>query len=99
MRMAAMNVLRTSFIAIVGLMNVAVNSVALAQGRDNYAESRARMVDDMIAAEGVKNEKVLESMRATPRHQFVKQSLKHLAYSDQALDIGFKQTISPPFIV
>src|SRR5262245_29780008 len=99
MRTVAMNVLHTSFIAIVGLMNVAMNSVALGQGRDAYADARHKMVDEMIAAEGVKNEKVLESMRSTPRHQFVKPSLKNLAYTDQALDIGFKQTISPPFIV
>jgi protein-L-isoaspartate(D-aspartate) O-methyltransferase len=94
-----MSALRTSCITIFGLMNVAVCSVALGQGRDAYAEARHKMVDEMIAAEGVKNEKVLESMRTTPRHQFVKQTLKPLAYTDQALDIGFKQTISPPFIV
>jgi protein-L-isoaspartate(D-aspartate) O-methyltransferase len=72
---------------------------ATAQKPDPYAELRATMVAELIAAEGVKNERVLDSMRATPRHLFVKANLKHLAYTDQALDIGFKQTISPPFIV
>jgi protein-L-isoaspartate(D-aspartate) O-methyltransferase len=94
-----MTAYRKSFIVILGLMSQAQGSVALAQGRDNYAEARHTMVDEMIAAEGIKNERVLESMRSTPRHQFVKPTLRHLAYSDQALDIGFKQTISPPFIV
>ncbi len=70
-----------------------------AQGRDPSIEARHRMVSDLIQAEGVTNERVLESMRNTPRHLFVKSTLKHLAYTDQALDIGFKQTISPPFIV
>lgn len=73
--------------------------MATAQARDQYAEARNKMVSDMIAAEGIKNERVLEAMRTVPRHLFCKTTLKHLAYSDQALDIGFKQTISPPFIV
>jgi protein-L-isoaspartate(D-aspartate) O-methyltransferase len=72
---------------------------ASAQVRDPAFDARNKMVDEMIAAEGIKNERVLTAMRSTPRHLFVKSTLKHLAYTDQALDIGFKQTISPPFIV
>ena len=70
-----------------------------AQGRDLFAETRARMVSEHIAAEGVTNARVLESMRTVPRHLFVRPDLRKYAYLDQALDIGFKQTISPPFIV
>jgi protein-L-isoaspartate(D-aspartate) O-methyltransferase len=86
-------------ILLAGLLAGGVAREARAQTRDPYSEPRQTMVADMIAAEGVKNERVLDSMRATPRHLFVKATLKHLAYTDQALDIGFKQTISPPFIV
>jgi len=57
------------------------------------------MVDEDIAAEGIANQRVLESMRNVPRHLFVRPNLRPLAYYDQALDIGYKQTISPPFIV
>jgi protein-L-isoaspartate(D-aspartate) O-methyltransferase len=57
------------------------------------------MVEEMIAAEGVTNERVLESMRTVPRHLFVRPALRSQAYQDIALDIGQKQTISPPFIV
>ncbi|MCA9080838.1 MAG: protein-L-isoaspartate(D-aspartate) O-methyltransferase [Planctomycetaceae bacterium] len=70
-----------------------------AQGRDSYAEARANMVDEALASEGVTNARVLESMRIVPRHLFVRPDLRPYAYFDQALDIGFKQTISPPFIV
>lgn len=69
------------------------------QGRDRFAIERAKMVDEFIAAEGVQNSRVLESMRTVPRHLFVRTNLRNFAYYDQALDIGFKQTISPPFIV
>ena len=57
------------------------------------------MVAESIASEGVTNERVLESMRTVPRHKFVRAELRHQAYLDQALDLGFKQTISPPSIV
>lgn len=70
-----------------------------AQGRDPFSARRARMVSEKIASEGVENPRVLEVMRTVPRHLFVRSNLRNLAYSDQALDIGFKQTISPPFIV
>ena len=86
-------------ILLAGLLAGGVPRPARGQVRDPYVEPRQTMVAEMIAAEGVKNERVLDSMRATPRHLFVKSTLKHLAYTDQALDIGFKQTISPPFIV
>ena len=86
-------------IAISLAAGLGICSPAWSQSKDPYLEPRQTMVSDMIAAEGVKNERVLESMRNTPRHLFVKSTLKNLAYTDQALDIGFKQTISPPFIV
>jgi len=78
---------------------LALERPVCAQPRDLYADPRNVMVDEMIAGEGIKNERVLNSMRSTPRHLFVKSTLKSMAYTDQALDIGFKQTISPPFIV
>ncbi|QDU39472.1 Protein-L-isoaspartate O-methyltransferase [Maioricimonas rarisocia] len=75
------------------------SGTAVAQRRDPFREARLRMVALDIAAEGVRNPRVLEAMRTVPRHLFVRPNLRHLAYLDQALDIGYKQTISPPFIV
>ena len=66
---------------------------------DKYREARARMVDQDIAREGVKNKLVLASMREVPRHLFVDSTQRQFAYFDQSLPIGKGQTISPPFIV
>ena len=66
---------------------------------DEYAAARNRMVDEEIVAAGVKDPRVLEAMRTTPRHEFVLPALRSKAYFDMALAIGQSQTISPPFVV
>ncbi len=74
-------------------------SPAGAQSSKAYVAERELMVTDYIAAEGVTNKRVLEAMRTVPRHKFVREELRKFAYNDRALDLGHKQTISPPFIV
>lgn len=70
-----------------------------AQQRDTFREQREQMVSQFIEREGVKNPRVLASMRQVPRHEFMPLAQRQQAYFDVALAIGFKQTISPPFIV
>ena len=65
----------------------------------DYQLARDRMVDRYIAARGIRNPRVLEAMRAVPRHRFVDAGLGPRAYSDHPLPIGEGQTISQPFIV
>jgi protein-L-isoaspartate(D-aspartate) O-methyltransferase len=65
----------------------------------DYAVQRERMVRDLIAGRGVKDERVLTAMRKIPRHLFVKDHLRSQAYGDHALPIGAAQTISQPYIV
>jgi protein-L-isoaspartate(D-aspartate) O-methyltransferase len=60
--------------------------------------TRDRLVE-RLRAEGIRNERVLEVIRATPRHLFVDEALASRAYEDTALPIGFNQTISQPFVV
>ncbi|MBA2433390.1 MAG: protein-L-isoaspartate(D-aspartate) O-methyltransferase [Chthoniobacterales bacterium] len=48
---------------------------------------------------GIRNQRVLEAMRAVPRHWFVPQNMQREAYADRPLPIGYGQTISQPFIV
>jgi protein-L-isoaspartate(D-aspartate) O-methyltransferase len=60
---------------------------------------RSEMVDRQIVARGVTNERVLDAMRRVPRHLFVPEALRHAAYEDTPLPIGFAQTISQPYIV
>mgnify|MGYP001817270286 FL=1 len=52
-----------------------------------------------LGQEGIRNRRVLESMRNTPRHLFVDEALASRAYEDTALPIGQGQTISQPYIV
>jgi protein-L-isoaspartate(D-aspartate) O-methyltransferase len=65
----------------------------------DFAVQRERMVRDLIAARGVKDERVLAALRKIPRHLFVKDHLRNQAYGDHALPIGSAQTISQPYIV
>lgn len=64
---------------------------------DPYARPRERMVQ-LIAARGVKEERVLEALRKVPRHLFVT-GMQTQAYGDHALPIGAAQTISQPYVV
>src|SRR5918999_4516765 len=63
------------------------------------AEARARMVERQLRRRGIGDERVLQAMGRVPRELFVPEHLRHLAYADGALPIGFGQTISQPFIV
>ena len=74
-------------------------SEAPAQPRDPFFDARQRMVEDNLVREGIKNPAVLKSMRTVQRHLFVPKAQVNQAYFDQAIAIGSKQTISPPFIV
>lgn len=57
------------------------------------------MVETQIVARGVKSARVLEAMRAVPRHLFVPESARLDAYDDRPLSIGESQTISQPYMV
>ncbi len=79
--------------------NVGVFAAAAGPQDDAYAAARGRMVDDDIAAGGVRDPRVLRSLRATPRHEFLPPAQWPRAYFDMALPIGESQTISGPFVV
>ena len=66
---------------------------------DPFALRRIEMVEHEIVGAGIKNDAVINSIKNTPRHEFVLSSEKQRAYLDMALPIGEGQTISPPFIV
>lgn len=71
------------------------------------AEERHKMVEEVVslarvAAETgrpVLDERVLAAMRKVPRHEFVPEDQKRLAYRNRPLPIGEGQTISQPYIV
>jgi len=66
---------------------------------DEYEGERRLMVDEQIRARGIKDASVLKAMEKVPRHRFVPEQIRHLAYSDRPLPIGMEQTISQPAIV
>jgi len=65
----------------------------------NHEAARARMVEEQIAARGIRDTLVLHAMRTVPRHLFVPDNMVSRAYQDSPLPIGWDQTISQPFIV
>jgi len=76
-----------------------------AQNKENfdpesyYADLRGKMVDFQIEKRGVRDKRVLDVMKKTPRHLFVPEALRPEAYDDTPLPIGDGQTISQPYIV
>jgi len=65
----------------------------------NYEKERERMVDDQIVDRGVKDERVLAAMRKVPRHEFLPEAIRGMAYQDSALPLGEGQTMSQPYMV
>jgi protein-L-isoaspartate(D-aspartate) O-methyltransferase len=66
---------------------------------EEHERLRARMVEQQIAARDVSNARVLDAMRAVPRHRFAPSHPPTLAYADRPLPIGHGQTISQPYVV
>ncbi|MGN6789667.1 MAG: protein-L-isoaspartate(D-aspartate) O-methyltransferase [Rhodanobacteraceae bacterium] len=61
---------------------------------------RAR--DRLVATlrdEGIRDSRVLDVIRTTPRHLFIDEALAARAYENNALPIGLGQTISQPWVV
>ena len=71
----------------------------MADSMDRESTERLTMVRDQIEARGVKNGAVIEAMRNVPRHLFIPENLRHEAYEDEPVPIGYGQTISQPYIV
>jgi protein-L-isoaspartate(D-aspartate) O-methyltransferase len=60
--------------------------------------TRLRMVE-RLREQGIRDEVVLAAMGEIPRHIFVDEALATRAYEDNALPLGFGQTISAPLTV
>jgi len=62
------------------------------------ARTRERLISRLMS-QGIRDTRVLDVMRQTPRHLFVDEALAHRAYEDTALPIGHSQTLSQPYSV
>lgn len=60
--------------------------------------TRERLIK-RLSDRGITDSAVLQAMRDVPRHLFLDEALAHRAYEDNALPIGYGQTLSQPFIV
>lgn len=65
----------------------------------NADKERNRMVDEQIVSRGVQDERVLAVMRKIPRHEFLPEAIRGMAYADNALPLGEGQTMSQPYMV
>ncbi|WP_411358521.1 protein-L-isoaspartate(D-aspartate) O-methyltransferase [Pseudidiomarina salilacus] len=62
-------------------------------------QGMAKRLVALLRQQGITNEHVLQVIQATPRQQFMPESLVHKAYENTALPIGKGQTISQPLMV
>lgn len=80
-----------------------------AAASDEYAAARERMLGTIrsyaktssiasVREAGI-DPRVLAAMRAVPRHEFVPDGLRDVAYADRPVPIGHGQTVSQPYIV
>ena len=70
------------------------------QIRTNWWHKKAEyMVKEQLERRGIQDKGVLRVMRETPRHDFIPENMKEMAYDDGPLPIGEGQTISQPYIV
>ena len=84
------------------LLQTVLLAVAISQPAvlSDFAAARQRMVEQLSApGRDIKNRLVLDAMASVPRDEFVPESLRKFAYSDEPLQIGYHQSISQPYIV
>jgi protein-L-isoaspartate(D-aspartate) O-methyltransferase len=64
----------------------------------DFSEERRRMVERQLRRRGIRDPLVLEAMAQIPREEFVPPDSRFIAYFDEPIDIGFRQTISQPYM-
>lgn len=70
-----------------------------AAGEAELEDRRRAMVHEQIFSRGIRELRLLDALRAVPRHLFVPEESARAAYDDRPLPIGDGQTISQPFMV
>ncbi|MFO7790229.1 MAG: protein-L-isoaspartate(D-aspartate) O-methyltransferase [Bacteroidota bacterium] len=64
-----------------------------------WKKDAKKMVRQQIEARGIDDKRVLDAMKNIPRHLFVPETYRDMAYTDRPLPITKGQTISQPYIV
>jgi protein-L-isoaspartate(D-aspartate) O-methyltransferase len=94
-----MTQVRVALILVSLLLSCGATSNLELRATDDYGKRRESMVATQLQSRDIRNSRVLEAMREVPRHLFVPEAVRHLAYNDSPLPIGLNQTISQPYIV
>lgn len=94
------------WLVVIGLILLLFSSHVIAE--DVFQKQRQELVSkikDEVAmtsdflGQGSVDERVLDSIRKVPRHEFVSEDQRPYAYENRPLPIGYGQTISQPYIV
>jgi protein-L-isoaspartate(D-aspartate) O-methyltransferase len=86
-------------ILFVSAIGTSAYAAAVDKDEEIQKQQRLRMVRTQIERRGVRNKRVLETMRKVPRHKFVRPRDLRYAHDDRPLSINHGQTISQPYIV
>ena len=93
---------------VLAVLSLAAGSPFTANAKEYYAKARQELADTIasMAAETQREtgrkafgEAVIKVMAEVPRHEFVPENVRDLAYRNRPLPIGHGQTISQPYIV
>ena len=57
------------------------------------------MIEEQIRGRGLDEPRLIEAMRAVPRHRFIPDAYRTQAYEDCAVSLDLGQTVSQPYIV
>ena len=63
-----------------------------------FRRVREEMIENLLEM-GIKDFRVLDAISQVPRHIFIDEAFHSRAYENRSLTIGYKQTISQPYIV
>ncbi|MGZ8191322.1 MAG: protein-L-isoaspartate(D-aspartate) O-methyltransferase [Methylococcaceae bacterium] len=94
------------WLVVIGIILLLFSSHVIAE--EAFQQQRNAMVDiikteAMMTRDSLNNEsldeRVLDTLRKVPRHEFVPGDQRPYAYEDRPLPIGYGQTISQPYIV
>ncbi|MEX2123216.1 MAG: protein-L-isoaspartate(D-aspartate) O-methyltransferase [Woeseia sp.] len=102
----ARTIQRSKWAAVAALL-LAAATASTEQEVDEYAEARSAMVAEIgryarsagDTAEHAFDSRVMQALAEVPRHEFVPDDQKRVAYENRPLPIGHGQTISQPYIV
>ncbi len=64
----------------------------------DFEAVRHEMVERQLLRRGIRSQRVLDAMAQIPREEFVPPDSRLLAYADEPAGIGYRQTISQPYM-